>query len=105
MVYIEHGAQCFSLDVSGYYEWCFAAALCDFFTDYFVICIPTCSSLSFMSGVQVVLFTINAQGQWAVLHGNPMVTFVCATDEVEDVIERYGRRRYARHPKMHNRSV
>lgn len=40
---------------------------------------------------QVALF--NIQGQWAQLHGNPMVTFACATDEIEDIIDRYGRRR------------
>lgn len=47
----------------------------------------------FLGWEQVVLFTVNTQGKWTVLHGNPMVTFVKATDEVEDVIERYGRRR------------
>ncbi|CAM9403902.1 unnamed protein product, partial [Ectocarpus sp. 6 AP-2014] len=43
--------------------------------------------------IQVVLFSINVQGQWASLHGNPLVTFACATDEIEDIIHRYGRRR------------
>lgn len=42
---------------------------------------------------QVVSFTINSQGHWANLHGNPLVTYVLATDNVEDVIQRFGRRR------------
>lgn len=52
------------------------------------------SFLSFLMVIlQVVMFTVNPNGQWAILHGNPLITYVKANDEVEDVILRFGRRR------------
>eukprot|EP00752_Nemacystus_decipiens_P015783 g14093.t1 len=54
-----------------------------------------------MADNEVTFFNIQGDLQRAQLHCNPLVKYACATDEIEDMIQRYGKRRGGRGGRFH----